>query len=70
MDGALAPEGTCAATDLMTGMSEAQLKLIAEREVLKHTLGNLTLLTDARNPSLGNLDFAKKQLKLRKSRPC
>jgi len=52
---------------LMTGMSESQLKLIAEREALKHTLGNLTLLTDARNPSLGNLDFAAKQPKLRES---
>jgi hypothetical protein len=63
----LLPDGTQAAADLMTGMSEAQLKLIAEREALKHTLGNLTLLTDARNPSLGNLDFAAKQVKLRKS---
>jgi hypothetical protein len=32
-----------------------------------HTLGNLTLLTNARNPSLGNLDFATKQMELRKS---
>lgn len=60
-------DGTLAAADLMTGMSESQLKLISEREALKHTLGNLTLLTDARNPSLGNLDFATKQVKLRKS---
>jgi hypothetical protein len=63
----LLPDGTQAAADLVTGMSEAQLKLIAEREALKHTLGNLTLLTDARNPSLGNLDFATKQIQLRKS---
>jgi hypothetical protein len=63
----LLPDGTQAAADLMTGMSESQLKLIAEREALKHTLGNLTLLTDARNPSLGNLDFSKKQAKLRES---
>jgi hypothetical protein len=61
------PDGTQVAADLMTGMSESQLKLIAEREALKHTLGNLTLLTDARNPSLGNLDFATKQVKLRES---
>jgi hypothetical protein len=61
------PDGTQAAADLMTGMSDAQLKLIAEREALKHTLGNLTLLTDARNPSLGNLNFAMKQSKLRNS---
>ncbi len=48
-------------------MSEAQLKLIADREALKHTLGNLTLLSDARNPSLGNLNFSKKQVKLKDS---
>lgn len=62
------PDGTRVPPDLMTGMSEAQLKLIAEIEALKHTLGNLTLLTDARNPSLGNLDFMIKREKLRASR--
>jgi len=61
------PDGTQAAADFLTGMSESQLKLIGEREALKHTLGNLTLLTDSRNPSLGNLDFAAKQQKLRES---
>jgi hypothetical protein len=63
----LLSDGTRAPKDLMTGMSESQLKLIAEREALKHTLGNLTLLTGARNPSLGNLDFTAKQAQLRKS---
>ncbi len=61
------PDGTLAAADLMTGMTESQLKAIAEREALKHTLGNLTLLTKARNPSLGNLDFATKRLELKDS---
>jgi Protein of unknown function DUF262/Protein of unknown function (DUF1524) len=61
------PDGTQAAADLMTRMSESQLKLIAEREGLKHTLGNLTLLTDSRNPSLGNLDFTTKQVQLTRS---
>lgn len=60
-------DGTQAAADLLTGMSESQLKLIAEREAIKHTLGNLTLLTDARNPSLGNLDFNSKREKLKMS---
>src|SRR6185312_9968533 len=41
------PDGTQAAADFLTGMSESQLKLIGEREALKHTLGNLTLLTDS-----------------------
>ena len=63
----LLPDGTRAAADLMTGMTEPQLKVIAERESIKHTLGNLTLLTDARNPSLGNLGFSTKQEKLKKS---
>lgn len=62
------PDGTRVPPDLMTGMSEAQLKIIAEREALKHTFGNLTLLTDARNPSLSNLDFMAKREKLRESR--
>ena len=48
-------------------MSEALLNLIAESEALKHSLGNVTLLTEARNPSLCNLDFGTEQLKLRKS---
>ena len=61
------PDGSKAATDLMTGMSETQLKFIKEREALKHTLGNLTLLSDARNPSLGNLGFVTKREKFKKS---
>jgi hypothetical protein len=54
------PDGTLAAPDLRTGMIETQLKVIAERDALKHTLGNLTLLTDARNPSLGNTGLPAK----------
>ena len=60
----LLPDGTQAASDLITGMTAIQLSAIAEREALKHTLGNLTLLTRARNPSLGNMDFAGKRAKL------
>jgi hypothetical protein len=55
------PDNTSAPTDLRTGMTEVQLTIIATREALKHTLGNLTLLTDARNPSLGNLNFDTKR---------
>jgi hypothetical protein len=58
---------TGARPDFVTGMSESQLKVIRERESLKHTFGNLTLLTNARNPSLGNLDFAAKREKLKSS---
>jgi len=53
--------------DLITGMKEAHLKEIARRESVKHTLGNLTLLTDARNPSLGNQGFSAKRAKLARS---
>jgi hypothetical protein len=61
------PDGTTASGDLRAGMTESQLKLIEDREALKHTLGNLTLLTEARNPSLGNLNFDTKRDALRKS---
>jgi hypothetical protein len=61
------PDGTKAPTDLITGMTEPHIKAIAKRESLKHTLGNLTLLTDARNPSLGNQSFAVKRDKLKHS---
>jgi hypothetical protein len=54
-------------SDLVTGMSEAQLKSIAKREALKNTLGNLTLLNGARNPSLGHQGFAVKRDKIAKS---
>ena len=48
-------------------MTESQLALIADREALKHTLGNLTLLTQARNPSLGNFRFDTKRDAFRRS---
>lgn len=60
-------DGSRASLDSFTGMSETQLKSIAEREALKHTLGNLTLLTAARNPSLGNLGFNTKRAMLQRS---
>lgn len=55
------PDGTKAPADLRTGMTESQLAFIADREALKHTLGNLTLLTEARNPSLRNFRFDTKR---------
>jgi Protein of unknown function (DUF1524) len=60
-------DGATVPADLRTGMTEYQLTLIADREMLKHTLGNLTLLTEAGNPSLGNLDFETKRDALRRS---
>lgn len=61
------PDGTMAAPDLISGMNESQLKQIAEREALKHTLGNLTLLTESNNPSLGHSGFSEKKERLKKS---
>ncbi|MEO7203194.1 MAG: DUF262 domain-containing protein [Candidatus Tumulicola sp.] len=55
------PDGTFASSDFTTGMSEAQMQLVREAEALKHTLGNLTLLTAALNPSVGNGSFEKKR---------
>jgi hypothetical protein len=54
------PDGTNAPADLITGMTGIEIKAITKRDALKHTLGNLILLTDARNPSLGNPGFAVK----------
>jgi hypothetical protein len=42
-------------------------QMISEREKLKHTLGNLTLLTPAANPSLGKAGFEQKKARLRDS---
>ncbi len=63
----LLPDNSSVPADLRTGMTEAQLTIIATREALKNTLGNLTLLTDTRNPSLGNLNFDTKRDALRRS---
>ena len=60
-------DGTKVPPDQRTGMSEAQLALIADREAMKHTLGNLTLLNDSRNPSLGNMSFDVKRDAFRQS---
>ena len=61
------PDNKRAPTDLRTGMTEEQLMIIAAREGLKDTLGNLTLLTPTRNPSLGNSAFDTKRDALRRS---
>jgi hypothetical protein len=53
--------------DLVTGVDESMRAAIQEREAAKHTLGNLSLLTPARNPQIGNLGFEKKRERLRGS---
>jgi hypothetical protein len=53
--------------DLETGVDETMRAAILERESLKHTLGNLSLLTPAANPQIGKLGFEKKRERLRGS---
>jgi hypothetical protein len=53
--------------DLETGVDETMRVAIHERESLKHTLGNLSLLTPAANPQIGKLGFEKKRERLRGS---
>jgi hypothetical protein len=51
LDGAKAP------LDYIVTAEDPRHTAIAYREALKHTLGNLTLLTPSGNPRLGNLPF-------------
>lgn len=60
-------DGRTAPQDLVTDVDERMRTAIQEREAAKHTLGNLSLLTPARNPQLGKLGFDKKQERLRGS---
>lgn len=51
------PDGTRAPADRVVGADDARHAAIGRREVLKNTLGNLTLLTPSGNPRLGNKPF-------------
>ena len=48
-------------------VSEEVWAEVEEREALKHTLGNLTLLTSSLNPSLGNSGWPEKRVAIFKS---
>ena len=54
------PDGTRVPSDMKSGMAEAQLRMIEDREAIKHSLGNLTLLTQPANSEVKNFDFARK----------
>jgi hypothetical protein len=43
--------------DYVVTADDPRRPAITHRQVVKHTLGNLTLLTPAGNPRLGNLPF-------------
>jgi hypothetical protein len=45
----------------------AMQEQIANREQLVNAIGNLTLVTSALNPSLGNENFSEKKIQLAKS---
>ena len=48
-------------------VDESMRDAIQVREAVKHTLGNLSLLTPARNPQVGKLGFDEKRKRLRDS---
>jgi hypothetical protein len=60
-------DGTAVPGDLRSAMTERQLQLIDERQGLKHTLGNLTLLTPPANTEAKNYGFERKCTRLRNS---
>lgn len=51
------PDGTKAPADLVVAQDDPRHAVIQNREKLKNTLGNLTLLTPSGNPRLGNNPF-------------
>lgn len=51
------PDGTHAPLNRSVGVDDPRHAVIAKRERLKHSLGNLTLLTPSGNPRLGNKPF-------------
>ncbi len=51
------PDGTRSPMDYIVPADDPRHPFIARRQVLKHSLGNLTLLTPAGNPHLGNRPF-------------
>jgi len=51
------PDGTKAPNDHIVGAEDPRHTPILSREILKNSLGNLTLLTPSGNPRLGNKPF-------------
>lgn len=60
-------DGTVVPDDMKTGMTAAQLTQIDNREAVKHTLGNLTLLTQPANSEGKNFEFKRKCERLKTS---
>ena len=53
----LLADGSRAPLDYLVSVDDPRHAAIANRQIIKHTLGNLTLLTPSGNPRLGNLPF-------------
>ena len=51
------PDGTSAPNDYIVAVADSRHAPISRREILKNSLGNLTLLTPSGNPRLGNRPF-------------
>ncbi|HZP10015.1 DUF262 domain-containing protein [Methyloceanibacter sp.] len=60
-------DGRKAPSDLVTGADEKMLSLIAQRQSVLHTLGNLTLITVPGNSAASNSAFPQKRQWLKKS---
>jgi hypothetical protein len=61
------PGGTNVPTDLRTGLTEDQIRVVDAREAMKHCLGNLTLLTAPGNIEAQHYAFDVKRERLRTS---
>lgn len=60
-------DGRFAPIDRITNVDDGMRAAIAERDRIKHTLGNLTLVTGANNPSMGKHAFTRKRERLQSS---
>jgi Protein of unknown function (DUF1524) len=66
-DGRIAPCESAITALITHKVDSAMREQIATREQLVNSIGNLTLVTSALNPSLGNEDFIEKKRQLSKS---
>jgi hypothetical protein len=61
------PDGRTAPADMISGADQSMLAAIAKRQAVRHTLGNLTLITVPGNTTASNSPFMKKKPWLQQS---